>query len=344
MTSRKVPAKRARPRSAADRDALVVACERARTAAGDEGLPRGSGAAKGSTWCVRAGRRHPPWEGEASTSLLSRLPPFSVAANRPSCVNDRGPHGGSRRAAAGTGAPASFAIALLIGIAGAAVLVAAAGARRTASSLDRFRAESRAGDVELDISSATPEQIAELRAIRRSRASACSARSCWPRPAPTSGAGTSRGRPRSTRRSGATSTGRTSDRGPARPSEPRARDRDQRDVRVDVRSRRRRRPRARLVLSRADRARRDGRARSARPPGPRVRFRIVGIVRRPLDLGVRGASGGFLVPTPAFHGATGTRSAASSTRCSASAPATARPVSRPSSAPRARSSATTCSW
>src|SRR5688500_16059542 len=56
------------------------------------------------------------------------------------------------------------AIALVIGIAGAAVLVATAGARRTATSLDRFRSDTRARDVELDITSATPEQIAELRA------------------------------------------------------------------------------------------------------------------------------------------------------------------------------------
>ena len=34
--------------------------------------------------------------------------------------------------------------------------------------------------------------------------------------------------------------------------------------------------------------------------GPRVMFRIVGIVRRPLDLGGRGATGGVIVPTPAF--------------------------------------------
>ncbi len=37
------------------------------------------------------------------------------------------------------------------------------------------------------------------------------------------------------------------------------------------------------------------------PAGPAVRFRVVGIVRRPLDLGVAGAAGGVLVPTPAFH-------------------------------------------
>jgi ABC-type lipoprotein release transport system permease subunit len=36
------------------------------------------------------------------------------------------------------------------------------------------------------------------------------------------------------------------------------------------------------------------------PAGPRLQFRIVGIVRRPLDLGDRAASGGVVVLTPAF--------------------------------------------
>ena len=38
-----------------------------------------------------------------------------------------------------------------------------------------------------------------------------------------------------------------------------------------------------------------------RPAGPRLRFRIVGIVRRPLDLGRKGASGGVVILTPAFY-------------------------------------------
>jgi ABC-type lipoprotein release transport system permease subunit len=37
------------------------------------------------------------------------------------------------------------------------------------------------------------------------------------------------------------------------------------------------------------------------PAGPRVRLQIVGIVRRPFDLGRRGASGGLTVATPAFY-------------------------------------------
>ncbi len=36
------------------------------------------------------------------------------------------------------------------------------------------------------------------------------------------------------------------------------------------------------------------------PAGPGVRLRIVGIIRRPLDLGDLGASGGYLILTPAF--------------------------------------------
>jgi ABC-type antimicrobial peptide transport system permease subunit len=37
------------------------------------------------------------------------------------------------------------------------------------------------------------------------------------------------------------------------------------------------------------------------PAGPRIRLQIVGIVRRPLDLGDRGEAGGVLVLTPAFN-------------------------------------------
>ena len=36
------------------------------------------------------------------------------------------------------------------------------------------------------------------------------------------------------------------------------------------------------------------------PNGPVVHFKVVGLVRRPLDLGVRGGPGGVVVPTPAF--------------------------------------------
>ena len=44
-----------------------------------------------------------------------------------------------------------------------------------------------------------------------------------------------------------------------------------------------------------------GGGRPGQPLGPRVRLRIVGIVRRPLDLSDVGAQGGIIVLTPAFH-------------------------------------------
>ena len=43
------------------------------------------------------------------------------------------------------------------------------------------------------------------------------------------------------------------------------------------------------------------------PAGPQVRIRVVGIVRRPLDLGVRAVSGGIVTQTPAFAAKYGSR-------------------------------------
>src|SRR5512140_727581 len=56
------------------------------------------------------------------------------------------------------------ALALLIGVVGGTALALAAGARRTDSSLDRFRRASRAADVELAVRG-TPS-AAELRLLR----------------------------------------------------------------------------------------------------------------------------------------------------------------------------------
>ena len=71
------------------------------------------------------------------------------------------------------------------------------------------------------------------------------------------------------------------------------------------------------------------------PSGPHVTFRIVGIVRRPLDLGGRGAAGGVIVPTPAFLPGTATRSGRSRARCCGSAPSTETPTSTGSPTRRA---------
>ena len=51
----------------------------------------------------------------------------------------------------------------MVGIAGAAVLGAAAGARRTQTSLDRFERATRSADVEVDVGDATAAQLAAFR-------------------------------------------------------------------------------------------------------------------------------------------------------------------------------------
>jgi hypothetical protein len=56
------------------------------------------------------------------------------------------------------------AIAMLAGFAGAVVLAAAAGARRTSAALDRFHAFSRSADVEIVVGDARPEQLRKFRA------------------------------------------------------------------------------------------------------------------------------------------------------------------------------------
>ena len=43
------------------------------------------------------------------------------------------------------------------------------------------------------------------------------------------------------------------------------------------------------------------------PNGPRIRLRIVGLIRRPLDLGERGGVGGVMVLQPAFNTVYGRR-------------------------------------
>ena len=57
------------------------------------------------------------------------------------------------------------ALTLLIGVVGAAVLAASAGARRTSTALDRFRETSLAADIELAMNRPTPEQLDQLRRI-----------------------------------------------------------------------------------------------------------------------------------------------------------------------------------
>ena len=59
----------------------------------------------------------------------------------------------------------ALAITLLIGLVGAIVLASAAGAHRSSTSLRRFIGESRSSDVEIDLDHPTPQELADFRRV-----------------------------------------------------------------------------------------------------------------------------------------------------------------------------------
>ena len=248
-------------------------------------------------------------------------------------------------------------VALLIGVAGAVVLAAAAGARQTSTSLERFRSSSRSADVELDVDQATPQQLAALRrdpavaAVGRLRQINLVLPNGENLPTASSVDGT---------------FGTVVDR--ARVIEGRLpRPTSVREVAIGETLA------STLHLGVGDRATLDSysveqieQAKAGESPrepqGPKVHFDIVGLVRRPLDLGVLGGFGGVVVPTPAFderyrdeigsfvsdllrvarnmalrmyHGSSRRRVRFSATRCSA--------WSVSASKPKARATRSTCS-
>jgi hypothetical protein len=185
---------------------------------------------------------------------------------------------------------------LLVGVVGAIVLATAAGARRSESALRRFNAYSRSADVELTVGSPS---AARLKAFARTPGvAAVGAGEAYPLLVP------------------------------SRPSLPVVAPIDGNFGSVVDRSRlvagRRQNPNdpneitigeglaARLNLAPGDvldaasltpdqlHAALDGRDPGS-APGTRLRLRVVGIVRRPLDLGDRAAAGGIVVLSPAFN-------------------------------------------
>ena len=194
-----------------------------------------------------------------------------------------------------------LAVALLVGIAGAAVLTAAAGARRTASALDRFRQFSRSGDLELDVGTATPKQLAALR-----RVPTVAAVGVLHQMILTSPNGSRFGELVPSAASVDGSFGRVVDR-------PRVvAGRLPRQNRVDelavsetyadqhhlaVGDELKVNSSSPAQILRAEQTSAD----PGPPDGPKVSFRIVGLVRRPLDLGVQGGFGGVVIPTRAFY-------------------------------------------
>jgi ABC-type lipoprotein release transport system permease subunit len=189
-------------------------------------------------------------------------------------------------------------LTLLVGVVGAVVLATVAGGRRSASALARFNASSRAGNLELTVGDATASQ---LRAFRRVEGVESFARLktvgvMFP------------GAPQLDAIAAAVDTrfGRVVDRArvvAGRAADPTAVD----EVNIGEALA------AQLHLGVGDHL--DAESYSSEqvaaflsggyagqgPEGPRFQLRIVGIVRRPLDLGDRGAAGGVLVLTPAFN-------------------------------------------
>ncbi len=187
-------------------------------------------------------------------------------------------------------------VALLVGIAGGVVLAAAAGARRTSTSLDRFRSYSRSADVELDVASATPGQIAALRNTPTVASVGVLHQFVLTLPdgadLPSAAAvdatfGTVVDRARVV-------AGRL----------PRPTSATELAIGESFASQQHLHVGDKLTLLSASIAQTKlafSGGNPGPPDGPKVTFRIVGLVRRPLDLGVRGGFGGVLVPTPAFY-------------------------------------------
>ncbi len=192
----------------------------------------------------------------------------------------------------------ALVLTLLVGLVGGVVLASLAGARRTATSLSRFERSTGAADVEITAGETTAAQIRAFRrtpniagmGVLRQLALYNEDAGFLPVAGPTDrsfGREVDRARLVAGRRAHAT---------------------DELTIGEGLRNR--------LGLGLGDRIQFESFApeqlpeldeRDLHPAGPRVTFRIVGIVRRPLDLGGRGAAGGVIVPTRAFMDAYGDR-------------------------------------
>ncbi len=224
-----------------------------------------------------------------------------------------------------------LAISLLVGLVGTAVLAASAGARRTATALARFTDYSRSADVELTVGDAS---AAQLRAFERSGGVAAVAElhqitllqgdEFPPAAAALDGRfGTIVDRPRVvTGRLPKLSAPDEITIGEALAA--------QRHLKVGDRLTYESYSRAQVALFRTN-------VDAGPPAGPRVSLNVVGIVRRPLDLGARAPRAASWFRRPPSSRNTQT-SAASAGRSCASEPAMAPRTCRESSPPRAASS------
>ena len=186
-------------------------------------------------------------------------------------------------------------LSLLVGFAGAVVLGAVAGARRTVTALERFEEYSRSAHAEITVGDPTAEQLREFRQAEGVGAVATLRQLALQHPGnqnlSVGGAlderfGTVIDRAR-------VMAGRRAD--PSAVDEVAIGEALATNLGVGVGDR---------LLFEAYTPQQIAvfmEGRDAGPPaGPRVQLRVVGIERRPLDLGARGARGGVVVPTPAF--------------------------------------------
>ena len=191
-------------------------------------------------------------------------------------------------------------VTLLVAVAAAAVLTAVAGARRTASALDRFRAYSRSGDIELDVGVASPAQLAAVRRVPTVAGVGVLYQMILTIPN-----GTSYGETVPSAAAVDESFAHAVDRplvvAGRLPRQSRA---DELAVSESFASQHHIGVGGTLTVESWTPAQTQLGATGADPgppAGPRVTFRIVGLVRRPLDLGVTGGFGGVVVPTRAFY-------------------------------------------
>jgi hypothetical protein len=188
------------------------------------------------------------------------------------------------------------ALALLVGLVGVIVVAAAAGARRSSTALARFNAYSHSADVEFIVDSPTAAQLdqfrrtAQVAEVARLQAYALNpdgARNLAIAAAVDSAMGHRIDRARLV-------AGRVAN--PAAADEINIGETLAAKLRLQVGSVLNASSFDPVQLARA----REGGSDPGPPSGPHVRLKVVGIVRRPLDLGDRAANGGVLVLTPAF--------------------------------------------
>ena len=186
----------------------------------------------------------------------------------------------------------------LVGVVGTVVLASVAGARRSSSALARFNASSRAADLEVTVGDPTPAQLQAFQAVKGVDAFAPLRGGAYTFPsapqlqamasAYDSRFGTVVDRARIIK-------GRAAN--PAAPDEVNVGELLATQLHLHVGDHL-----DGLTYSpdQITRFFNGDTSQYSSPNGPRIRLVVVGIVRRPLDLGDRGASGGVLVLTPAF--------------------------------------------